>query len=93
MFGSHQGSGDFLYDICDGTVMEENSTLQSSSNDPVLQIIGYFDEMTLTSPLLSRVKKYKIGQHSLILSMIVHIKGIKGYARKNVYIPLPPPPI
>ena len=45
--------------IIDGNVFEENSILQQ--NDQALQIIGYYDELTLTNPLMSRAKKYKMG--------------------------------
>ena len=40
--------------ICDGAIKEENPILHSS--DQALQIIGYFDEVTLTNPLMSRAK-------------------------------------
>lgn len=59
MYGSHQSSDEFLRDICDGTIKEENPILHGS--DQALQIIGYFDELTVTNPLMSRAKKYKIG--------------------------------
>ena len=59
MSGLHKSPGEFLSDICDGEIMEEKAISQSSV--PVLQIIAYFDEMTLTNPLMSRAKKYKIG--------------------------------
>ena len=51
MYGPHQS--------IDGTIMVENSILQG--NAQALQIVGYFDEMILTNPLMSRAKKYKIG--------------------------------
>lgn len=53
---SHQSAGD----VCDGTIFYTNPILQCS--DHVLQIIGYFDEVTLTQPLMSRSKKYRIGK-------------------------------
>ena len=59
MSGPHQSIGEKLNDICDGTIMVENSILQG--NAQALQIVGYFDEMILTNPLISRAKKYKIG--------------------------------
>ena len=60
MSGSHKSpTNQLLFDICDGNLFEENSILQQ--NDQALQIIGYYDELTLTNPLMSRAKKYKMG--------------------------------
>lgn len=59
MSGSNRSSDDVLRDVCDGTIFEDNSVLRR--DDRALQIIGYFDELTLTNPLMSRAKKYKIG--------------------------------
>lgn len=62
MSGSHASFGEFLYDICDGSIWaNENET------DNILQIIAYFDEFTLTNPLASRSKKHKIGMALNIL--------------------------
>lgn len=48
-----------LSDICDGSIFTSNPVLRR--NQQALQIIGYYDELTLTNPLMSRAKKYKIG--------------------------------
>lgn len=57
--GSHQSPGDFLRDICDGTIFDSNPILHDDDN--ALQIVAYYDELTLTQPLMSRAKKHKIG--------------------------------
>ena len=54
MAGSHQSDGHLLNDICDGTLLEDH-------NDPEIQIICYYDELSLTNPLMSRSKNHKIG--------------------------------
>lgn len=63
MSGQHQSPGEVLLDICDGTIFSSNSLL--NSNETALQIIGYYDEFTVTNPLMSRAKKYKIGMAML----------------------------
>lgn len=59
MSGTHRSPDCLLRDICDGEISKENSILHN--DDKALQIIGYFDEFTLTNPLMSRAKKYEIG--------------------------------
>ena len=49
-----------MSDICDGTIFNTNSIL--CEDDQALQVIAYYDEFTLTNPLMSRAKKYKIGE-------------------------------
>jgi hypothetical protein len=49
-----------LMDICDGSIYQTNPILQH--NDQALQIIAYYDEFTVTNPLMSRAKKYKLGK-------------------------------
>lgn len=44
-----------MCDISDGTVWGDENP-----DDHVLQIIGYY-ELTLSNPLMSKSKKYKIG--------------------------------
>lgn len=56
MSGSYQSPGGLFCDTCDGTIWEDEH-----QTEQVLQIIGYYDEMSLTNPLMSRSKKYKIG--------------------------------
>ncbi len=59
MSGAHQTPGDFFSDICDGEYYCSHPVFQL--NDRALQVIAYYDEVTLTSPLMSRAHKYKIG--------------------------------
>lgn len=56
MTGSHISDGQLLCDVCDGNIWEDVDHCNH-----VLQIICYYDEFTLTNPLMSRSKKYKIG--------------------------------
>ena len=58
MSGAHQSPDKLMYDICDGTMLENQQT-------DVLQIIAYYDEVSMTNPLMSRSKKYKIGTYAL----------------------------
>ena len=46
-------------DICDGDLFASHPVFQR--NEKALQIIGYYDELTLTNPIGSRAKKHKIG--------------------------------
>ena len=71
--GSHQSPDDILRDVCDGSIFAENAVL--CDNDKALQIIGYFDEFTLTNPLMSRSKKYKIGNgiHNFVANCISEV--------------------
>ena len=59
MSGSHRSPDDLLQDICDGTIFNDNPMLHD--DERALQIIGYYDEFTLTNPLMSRAKQHKIG--------------------------------
>jgi len=52
MSGSSESSGDVLCGISDNTVGKESDGIQ---------IIAYYDEFTLTNPLGSKSRKYKIG--------------------------------
>ena len=56
MSGSRHNQGELFFDICDGDLFENESY-----EDPILHIIAYYDEFTMTNPLMSRAKKYKIG--------------------------------
>ncbi len=56
MSGSRRNPGKFFFDICDGDLLGDESY-----EDPIFDIIAYYDEFTLTNPLMSRSKKYKIG--------------------------------
>lgn len=60
MSAPHQTPGDVLNDICDGELYRSHPVLQRS--EQALQIIGYYDELTLTNPL-SWAKKHKIGKY------------------------------
>ena len=67
MSGSRQSPGLLLCDICDGTVWEDEN-----QNDPILQVIAYYDDVSMTNPLMSRSKKYKIGKsQGVVLAMHV----------------------
>ena len=66
MEGLHQCPGNMLFDICDGSICTNNSVLRN--NQCALQIIGYYDELILTNPLMSRAKKYKIGNCKCIIT-------------------------
>ena len=70
MSGAHQTQGDFMMDICDGDLFADHSVFQG--NEKALQIIGYYDEVTLTNPIGSRAKKHKIGTHSIKLLLILY---------------------
>ena len=59
MSGAHQIQGDLMRDICDGDLFSDHPLFQQ--NEKALQIIGYYNEVTLTSPIGSRAKKHKIG--------------------------------
>lgn len=59
MSGVHCSDGKIMRDVCDGSIFTTNSIL--CENERALQIIAYYDEFTLTNPLGSRAKKYKIG--------------------------------
>ena len=48
-----------MMDVCDGDLFADHPVFQG--NEKALQIIGYFDEVTLTNPIGSRAKKHKIG--------------------------------
>ena len=56
MSGAHQAQGDLMMDICDGDLFADHPVFQG--NEKALQIIGYFDEVTLT--LRARAKKHRI---------------------------------
>jgi hypothetical protein len=60
IIGPHQSPGELLCDICDGTIC-------STIDDRALQIIAYYHEFTLANPLMSRAKKYKIGELCTII--------------------------
>ena len=55
MSGSSESTGDFFCGISDGTAWKESDGIQ---------IIAYYDEFTVTNPLGSRSKKYKIGMNA-----------------------------
>ena len=57
--GLHTSPGELLMDICDGSIVDSNKVL--CDDNKALQIIAYYDEFTLTNPLMSRAKKNKIG--------------------------------
>ena len=60
MSGSHQTlTSDLMMDICDGDLYKSHSVFQG--NDNALQVIAYYDEVTLTNPIGSRAKKHTIG--------------------------------
>ena len=59
MSGVHCSDGKIMRDVCDGSIFTNNNIL--CENERALQIIAYYDEFTLTNPLGSRAKKYKIG--------------------------------
>ena len=59
MSGPHQSPDELLRDVCDGAIFHDNPILRN--DEQALQIIGYYDELTLTNPLMSRAKKHKIG--------------------------------
>lgn len=59
--GSHRSPDDLMRDVCDGTIFETNPILHN--NDCALQIIGYYHELTLTNPLMSRAKQYNNFQY------------------------------
>ena len=85
--GSHKNLGDFLSDICDGSICDTNSILRD--NDVALQIIGYYDELTITNPLMStRAKKNKIGIHEyetlLLLNVYLIIVGAVYFTIANI---------
>ena len=61
--GLHRCPGEFLSDVCDGTIFGTNAILRD--DEQALQIIGYYDEFTIVNPLSSRAKKHKIGTLSL----------------------------
>lgn len=49
-----------MSDICDGNYYRSHAIF--SQCDKTLQIIAYYDELTLTNPLMSRRNEYKIGK-------------------------------
>lgn len=56
----HKCPNELLADVCDGTIFTSNCILRD--DEQALQIIiGYYDEFCIVNPLMSRVKKYKIG--------------------------------
>lgn len=59
--------GDLMMGICDGDLFTDHPIFQG--NEKALQIIGYYDEVTLTNPIGSRAKKHKIG--TLIVALIL----------------------
>ena len=60
--GPHQSCGDFLTDVCDGSCYKEH---QVFSNHPTaLQIIAYYDDISITNPLGSSKNKYKLGRYT-----------------------------
>lgn len=73
MSGQHQSSGDKLVDVCDGELYRSHPMFQESEH--ALQIIAYYDEMTLTNSLMSRATKYKIiGMCQVVLEyMCIHV--------------------
>ena len=55
----HMHNNELLEDFCNGTLFKMHPLF---SGDPhVLQIIAYFDELEVCSPLGSHVKKHKLG--------------------------------
>ena len=61
MSGAHLSQGNLMMDVCDGCLFANHPVFQR--NEKALQIIGYYDEITLTNPIGSRAKKHKIGMH------------------------------
>ena len=70
MSGAHQTQGDFMMDICDGDLFADHCVFRG--NEKALQIIGYYDEVTLTNPIGSRAKKHKIGTHNIKLLLLLY---------------------
>lgn len=55
--GAHPSIGDVMNDICDGDYYSTHPVF--SQNDQALQILAYYDELTLTNPFMSRRNKYR----------------------------------
>lgn len=60
-----------MNDICDGDYYSTHPVF--SQNDQALQILAYYDELTLTNPLMSRRNKYKIGKEYVKIIIILCI--------------------
>lgn len=71
MSGAHQSQGNIMLDICDGDLFATHPILQR--NDKALQIVGYFDEVTVTNPIGSRAKKHKIGMYSRFINYYFNV--------------------
>jgi len=60
MSGPHQSPTDLLVDICDGELFKHHPVFLR--NEEALQIIAYYDDLTLTNPIGSSAKKHRIGK-------------------------------
>ena len=69
--GSPQSDEGVMSDVCDGDYYRSHPIFRQS--DKTLQIFGYYDELVLTNPLMSRRNKYKIAKfnHTLIVLYIL----------------------
>ena len=57
-------SAELMMDVCDGDLFNGHPVFQR--NEKALQVIAYYDEVTLTNPIGSRAKKHKIGMYMYI---------------------------
>ena len=65
VLNSHQSEGDLLGDICDGELYRSHPLF--SVDKSALQIILYYDDFTVTNPLGTKTKKFKLGAFYMML--------------------------
>ena len=71
MSGAHQNQGNLMMDICDGCLFANHPVFQR--NEKALQIIGYYNEVTLTNPMGSSAKEHYVW---ILLQYFLHVKVI-----------------
>lgn len=59
MSGTHQSPTDLLGDICDGELFKHHPVFLWNE---AIQIIAYYDDLTLTNPIGSSAKNHRIGK-------------------------------
>ena len=75
MSGIHRGPPDLLFDLGDGDILKSHPIF-NIINENALQIIGYYDEVTITNPLMSRANSYKIGKYIVLLHQEWNVKTV-----------------
>lgn len=83
VFGFHRSDGQLMRDICDGSIVADNNIL--CEDEQALQIIGYYDEFTITNPLGSRAKKHKLGKlGTLSFTALFYLIGAIYFSLANI---------